>query len=63
MATPALKNIYTCFPGGGMARAVQGHKVACHTYTHPTVARCPIGQVVRRHIGSSIMLDGIGESM
>lgn len=23
-----------------------GHEVACHTYTHPTIERCPIEQVV-----------------
>ncbi|MFA9375788.1 MAG: polysaccharide deacetylase family protein [Lachnotalea sp.] len=24
----------------------QGHEVASHTYTHPTIERCPMGQVV-----------------
>ncbi len=23
----------------------QGHEVSCHTYTHPTIARCPLNQV------------------
>ncbi len=24
----------------------EGHEVACHTYTHPTIERCPIEQVI-----------------
>ena len=24
-----------------------GHEIACHTYLHPTIARCPIEQVMR----------------
>jgi len=26
----------------------KGHEVSCHTYTHPTIARCPMEQVVRQ---------------
>lgn len=26
----------------------RGHEVSCHTYTHPTIARCPMEQVVRQ---------------
>ena len=25
-----------------------GHEVACHTYTHPTIARCPMEQIVKQ---------------
>ncbi len=25
-----------------------GHEVACHTYTHPTIARCPLDQVAQQ---------------
>ena len=25
-----------------------GHEVACHTYTHPTIARCPLEQVAQQ---------------
>lgn len=25
-----------------------GHEVSCHTYTHPTIARCPMEQVIRQ---------------
>ena len=28
-----------------VASLYQGHEVACHTYTHPTIARCPIDKV------------------
>lgn len=26
----------------------RGHEVSCHTYTHPTIARCPMEQVIRQ---------------
>lgn len=26
----------------------KGHEVACHTYTHPTIERCPMEQVVQQ---------------
>ena len=26
----------------------EGHEVACHTYTHPTIARCPLEQVAQQ---------------
>lgn len=26
----------------------KGHEVSCHTYTHPTIERCPISQVVQQ---------------
>ena len=26
----------------------EGHEVACHTFTHPTIARCPLDQVARQ---------------
>lgn len=28
----------------------RGHEVSCHTYTHPTIARCPIEQVAEQII-------------
>ena len=28
----------------------KGHEVSCHTYTHPTIARCPLSQVVQQII-------------
>ena len=26
----------------------EGHEVACHTWTHPTIARCPLDQVAQQ---------------
>ena len=26
----------------------RGHEVSCHTYLHPTIARCPIEQVIQQ---------------
>ena len=28
----------------------KGHEVSCHTYTHPTIARCPMDQVIQQII-------------
>ena len=28
----------------------KGHEVSCHTYTHPTIERCPLSQVVQQVI-------------
>lgn len=28
----------------------RGHEVSCHTYTHPTIERCPLSQVVQQVI-------------
>ncbi|HCA69048.1 MAG TPA: polysaccharide deacetylase [Lachnospiraceae bacterium] len=28
----------------------EGHEVSCHTYTHPTIARCPLEQVAEQII-------------
>lgn len=28
----------------------KGHEVSCHTYTHPTIARCPMDQVIQQVI-------------
>jgi len=30
------------------ARLYQGHEVSCHTYLHPTIARCPVEQVMQQ---------------
>ena len=27
--------------------AYRGHEVACHTVTHPTIARCPLPEVAQ----------------
>lgn len=34
-----------------------GHEVACHTYTHPTIERCPIDQVIAQVIEDRKVLE------
>lgn len=36
-----------------------GHEVSCHTYTHPTIARCPMEQVVHQVLDDRIALEKI----
>lgn len=39
----------------------QGHEVAAHTYTHPTIERCPLDQVVQQVIEDRKLLeDAVG---
>ncbi|KPG73763.1 polysaccharide deacetylase family protein [Enterococcus sp. RIT-PI-f] len=37
----------------------QGHEIACHTYTHPTIARCPLDKVALEVIEDRRILEGI----
>lgn len=37
----------------------EGHEVAAHTFTHPTIARCPITQVVQQVIEDRKFLENI----
>jgi peptidoglycan/xylan/chitin deacetylase (PgdA/CDA1 family) len=37
----------------------EGHEVACHTVTHPTIARCPLTSVAREIIDDRIKLEEI----
>jgi len=37
----------------------EGHEVAAHTFTHPTIARCPMEQVVQQIIEDRKMLESI----
>ena len=39
----------------------KGHEVSCHTYTHPTIERCPLPQVVQQIIEDRKLLeDAVG---
>ena len=38
----------TKIPLGEVASLYKGHEVSCHTYTHPTVARCPMPLVIEQ---------------
>lgn len=35
----------------------KGHEVSCHTYTHPTIERCPLSQVVQQVIEDRKLLE------
>lgn len=35
----------------------QGHEIACHTLTHPTIARCPLTEVVNEVLEDRIRLE------
>ena len=37
----------------------KGHEVACHTFSHPTIARCPREQIVQQVIEDRRILEGI----
>lgn len=37
----------------------EGHEIACHTYTHPTVARCPLDQVAQQILADRRGLEAV----
>lgn len=37
----------------------KGHEVSCHTFTHPTIARCPMEQIVREVMDDRAELERI----
>ncbi len=37
----------------------KGHEIACHTYLHPTLGRCPLDQVARQVLQDRIELEAI----
>lgn len=37
-------------PLGEVKELYKGHEVSCHTYTHPTIERCPMDQVIQQVI-------------
>ena len=41
----------TRIPTSEYQELYKGHEVSCHTLTHPTIARCPMEQVVSQEIG------------
>lgn len=44
-----------------LAEVYKGHEVSCHTYTHPTIERCPLDQVVQQIIEDrKILEDAVG---
>ena len=48
-------------PLSEMKELYKGHEVAAHTYTHPTIERCPLDQVVQQIIEDrKILEDAVG---
>lgn len=39
------------------AELYQGHEIACHTYRHPTISRCPLDQVARQILKDRMILE------
>lgn len=39
------------------AELYQGHEIACHTYRHPTISRCPMDQVARQILKDRMILE------
>lgn len=37
----------------------QGHEVACHTFTHPTISRCPLDQVAQQILNDRRALEDV----
>ncbi len=46
-------------PAKEFASLYAGHEIACHTYTHPTIERCPMEQVARQILQDRIELENI----
>lgn len=42
-----------------ICKLYEGHEVASHTYTHPTIARCPLDQTVQQIIEDRKILEDI----
>ena len=46
-------------PTSEYRRVYEGHEIACHTYTHPTISRCPLDQVARQVLADREALEQI----
>lgn len=46
-------------PAKEVATLYQGHEVAAHTLTHPTIARCPLDQVAQEVLSDRRMLESL----
>ena len=55
-----FKNAYDeRIPLSEYKKVYEGHEVACHTVTHPTIARCPREQIVRQVIEDRRALEDV----
>lgn len=46
-------------PSSEWKKLYEGHEVSCHTVTHPTIARCPMEQVIRQILDDRAALEQI----
>ena len=46
-------------PAGEYRTLYAGHEIACHTYTHPTIERCPTEQTARQILQDRMELEDI----
>lgn len=44
---------------GQVKELYRGHEVSCHTYTHPTIERCPLTQVAQQIIEDRKILESL----
>ena len=59
-APPTPNDIYGLrIPKEEIKELYKGHEISCHTTTHPTIARSPIGQVVKEIIEDREKLEEI----
>lgn len=54
-----IKNDPQRIPIGEYAGLYRGHEIACHTYLHPTISRCPIEQVARQILRDRMELEAV----
>lgn len=57
--TPELAEQYGRIPPEEYTKLYKGHEIACHTYTHPTISRCPLNQVAQQVIEDRKSLESI----
>lgn len=57
--TPELTEKYGRIPVGEFEKLYEGHEIASHTYTHPTIGRSPIEQVVQQVIEDRKSLEAV----
>jgi len=46
-------------PAQDISALYAGHEISAHTYTHPTIARCPLDQVAQQVLEDRRVLEGI----
>jgi peptidoglycan/xylan/chitin deacetylase (PgdA/CDA1 family) len=57
--TPFTEAYNERIPMSEYKKLYEGHEVACHSVTHPTIARCPSEQIVRQIIEDRAVLEDV----